>query len=85
MSVNKAGFEILTLLVMRHYIFWDITTSISLKANLRFGGTFRLHFQVIRRETRTQHEAGIKQSSCSLFGIFFDLSNGGNMFVRNVD
>jgi hypothetical protein len=33
------GFEVLTAVVMKSYIFWDITPCIPLKVNRRFGGT----------------------------------------------
>jgi hypothetical protein len=39
------GFEVLTAVVMKSSIFWDITPCSPLKVNQRFGGTYRLHLQ----------------------------------------
>jgi hypothetical protein len=36
------GFEVLTAVVMKSTIFWDITPCCPLKVNRRFGGTYRL-------------------------------------------
>jgi hypothetical protein len=38
-------FEVLTGVVMKSTIFWDITPCSPLKVNRRFGGTCRLHLQ----------------------------------------
>jgi hypothetical protein len=37
------GFEVLTAVVMKSTIFWDIMPCSLLKVNRRFGGTYRLH------------------------------------------
>jgi hypothetical protein len=37
------GFEVLTAVVMKSTIFWDITPCSPLKVNRRFGGTYRLN------------------------------------------
>jgi hypothetical protein len=39
------GDEILTTVVMKSSIFWDITLCSPLNVNRRFGGTYRLHLQ----------------------------------------
>jgi hypothetical protein len=39
------GFEVLTVVVMKSYIFWDITPCSLLKVNQCFGGTCRVHVQ----------------------------------------
>jgi hypothetical protein len=39
------GFEVLTAVVMKSIIFWDITPCSAFKVNRRFGGTYRLHLQ----------------------------------------
>jgi hypothetical protein len=36
------GFEVLTAVVMKSAIFWDITPCTPLSINRRFGGTYRL-------------------------------------------
>jgi hypothetical protein len=44
-SVNSVRFEILTAVVIKSSIFWDISSCSLLKVNRRFGGTCRLHLQ----------------------------------------
>jgi hypothetical protein len=39
------GFEVLTAVVMKSTIFWDITPCSPLTVNRSFGGTYRLHVQ----------------------------------------
>jgi hypothetical protein len=39
------GFDVLNDVVIKKYIFWDITPCSPLKVNLRFGGVCRLHLQ----------------------------------------
>jgi hypothetical protein len=39
------GFEVLTAVVIKSSIFWDITPCSLLKVNRRFGGIYRLHLQ----------------------------------------
>jgi hypothetical protein len=39
------GFEVLTVVVMKSTIFWDITPVSPLSVNRRFEGTYRLHLQ----------------------------------------
>jgi hypothetical protein len=48
-------FQVLTAVVMKSSIFWDITPSSLLKVNRRFGGTCYLHFQV-RRLSRARNQ-----------------------------
>jgi hypothetical protein len=50
--LNNVGFEVLTAVVMKRSIFWDITPGSLLKANRRFGGT-----------VPSRVKAGSKQSS----------------------
>jgi hypothetical protein len=57
-----ARFEVLTAVVMKGTIFWDITPCSPLSVNRRFGETYRFHLQGIRR-ARTSVKAGGKQSS----------------------
>jgi hypothetical protein len=57
-----AGFEVLTAVVMKSIIFWDITRCSPLEVSRRFGGTCRLHLQGRRiSQARNQREAGGKQ------------------------
>jgi hypothetical protein len=66
--------------VMKIYIFWDITSCSPLKFNLRFVGTCLLHLQIRRRSTallaRCVHV-------CLLFGLFFNPEDEDDMFLRN--
>jgi hypothetical protein len=53
------GFKVFTAVVMKNFVFWDITPYSPLKFNRRFEGTCRLHFQGQRiSQARSQHEAG---------------------------
>jgi hypothetical protein len=63
------GFEVLTVVVMKSTIFWDITPCIQLKVNRRYGGTVLLAICF---------HAGF------LLGLFFEPEDRGNMFLRNV-
>jgi hypothetical protein len=64
MGIIIMGYEVLTPVVMKRTIFWDITPCSLLKVSRRFGGPYRLHLQgrKISREENL-HEAGAKQSS----------------------
>jgi hypothetical protein len=65
-------FEVLTTMVMKNTIFWDITPCSPLEVNRRFGETYRLHLQgrkISQRETSLK--AGGK------------LEDGDEMFLRN--
>jgi hypothetical protein len=74
--LNYVGFEVLTAVVMKSTIFWDITRCTPLSVNRRFGGTYRLRLQ------------GRRNATCLLAGfllnLFFDPGNGDDMFLRNV-
>jgi hypothetical protein len=63
--INFVWFEVLTAVVMKSSVFWDITPCIPLKFNQRFGGTCRLHLQgrSISR-TRNQRESRWQAEAC---------------------
>jgi hypothetical protein len=63
---DYVGVEVLTGVVMKSTIFWDITLCSPLKVNRRFGRTYRLHLQG-RRISRARNQRG---SRCLLGGIF---------------
>jgi hypothetical protein len=50
------GSEVLTAVVMKTSVFWDITPCSPLKVNGRFGGTYRLHLQGRISRARYQRE-----------------------------
>jgi hypothetical protein len=57
------GSEVLTAVVMKCSIFWDITPCCTLKVNRHFGRTCRLHLQCRRiSQLRSKYEAYIKQA-----------------------
>jgi hypothetical protein len=73
--VDYVGFEVLTAVIMKSSIFWDITLCSPLKDNRCFGGTCRLHLQGRRKShERNRREASSKQSP----------EDGGDMFLRNI-
>jgi hypothetical protein len=66
------GFEVLTAVVMKSAIFWDLTLCSPLRVNWRVGGTYSLHLLA------TCFHTGF------LLGLFFYPEDGGDMFLRNV-
>jgi hypothetical protein len=44
-KTTLVGFEVLTLVVMKSSVFWNITPYSPLKVSRRFGGTYRFHLQ----------------------------------------
>jgi hypothetical protein len=54
--VAFVGFELLTAVVMKSTIFWDIMPCIPPKVDRRFGGTHRLHLQGRISGVRYQRE-----------------------------
>jgi hypothetical protein len=45
---KPVGFEILTAVIMKNSVFWNITPCSPLKVNRRFGGTCRLSIQCLK-------------------------------------
>jgi hypothetical protein len=80
-KTSCVGFQGLTTVAVKNYIFWNITLCSPVRINRRFGGTYRLHLQSRRiNQTGFQHEAGRKQlcfcllHSGYLTGLPFDIS-----------
>jgi hypothetical protein len=67
--LDYVRFVVLTAVVIKIPIFWDITLCSPLKINLRFRGTCRLHAYLLH--------------AALLIGLFFDSKDGVNMFFRN--
>jgi hypothetical protein len=59
------GFEVLTAVVMKSTVFWDITPCNRLRVIRRFGGTYRLHHQG-RRISRAENQREIRGASGGL-------------------
>jgi hypothetical protein len=71
----RVGFEVLTAVVMKSSIFWDITPCSPLKVNRSFGGTCRFHLQGRKISlARNQRESRWQA----------DPEDGGYMFLENV-
>jgi hypothetical protein len=68
--MKNVEFEVLTAVVVRGSVFWDMTPCTPLKVNRRFGGTCRLLATCFY--------------AVFLLGLFFDSEDGGEMFLRNV-
>jgi hypothetical protein len=60
---KHARLEVLTAVVMKSNIFWDITPCSPLKVNRRFGGTYRLHLQGRRK---AEQETSVKAEATSV-------------------
>jgi hypothetical protein len=73
------GFEVLTPVVTKSHIFWDVAPYSPLKVNWCVGGTCHLHLQG-RRTSRDWYRlhAGL------LLCLFFRHEDGDDMFIRNV-
>jgi hypothetical protein len=78
--------QVLTAVVVNSSDLWNtrITPCSLLKKSRRFGGTCLSHRSI--QQARNQHEAGSKLSVCVgfLLGLFFDLEDGGEIFLQNV-
>jgi hypothetical protein len=67
-GTNSVGFQVLTAVVMKNTLFWNITPCSPLKANRRFGGTCRLSLQGRRIiQARNQREGGSKHKKEATF------------------
>jgi hypothetical protein len=80
------GFEVLTVVVMKSTIFWDITPCSPLKVNWRFGETHCLQLQGrILSQARNQGESlapAFTLVSCSAYSLTLKMEA---MFPQNVD
>jgi hypothetical protein len=67
-TYNHVGFEVLTAVVMKITIFWDIMLCSPLNVNRHFGGTYHLHLQGRRmRRAKNQRES----SACHMHSWWF--------------
>jgi hypothetical protein len=67
------GFEVLTAVVMKNSVFWDLTLCSPFKVNQHFGRTCRLHLQGRRiSQERNQYKADSKQSRFNAVWFMLD-------------
>jgi hypothetical protein len=71
------GFEVLTAVVTRGNVFWDITPCSPFKVNRCFGGIYRFHHQG-RRINRARNQSETRWQAEQF------LEDGGDIFLRNV-
>jgi hypothetical protein len=81
-----SGYEILTAVVMKGSVLWDITPCTPLKVNRRFEGTCRLHLQGRKvSHARNQREAELYLPHASRWLlVLFGAEDGGGMSLRNI-
>jgi hypothetical protein len=72
-NTKSVGFEVLTAVIKKSTVFWDITPCSQWKVKGRFGGTYRLHLQD-QRISRARNQ----------LDLFFNPEDGGDMFLLNV-
>jgi hypothetical protein len=66
-NLDLIGFEVLTSVIMKSTIFWDITPYSPLKINRSLGETYYLHLQGQRiRQTRNELESRWQSDPCLL-------------------
>jgi hypothetical protein len=79
------GFEVLTAVVMKSSIFWDIKPCSPLKFNRRFGGTYRLHLQGQKiSRARNQRESRLQNGTHRGRGGAAEQSVQGKMVLWTV-
>jgi hypothetical protein len=71
MNLICVGFEVLTTVIMKSAIFWDISPCSPLSVNRRFGGTYCLYLQ--GRKNKLSKKPAWKQVAC-------DSEDGGDRF-----
>jgi hypothetical protein len=88
-KIPHVGFEVLTAVVMKSTVFWDIMPCSSLKVNWHFRGTYRLHLQgrrisFARNRCKRRWQAAAYFHAGFLLGLFYNLTDRGDKFLRNV-
>jgi hypothetical protein len=78
----NVGFEVLTMAVMKHGIFWDITPC-SQYMNRGFGGTYHLYLQG-RKSAEQETSETWWLGTWFPARLIFDPEAGGDTFLRNV-
>jgi hypothetical protein len=80
-TVHYVGFGVLTAVVAKSSVFWDVTPCSPLKINQCSGGTSCLHLQCRRV---SQSSACYLPHAGFLLGLFFSSEDGGYMFLQSV-
>jgi hypothetical protein len=87
MFISLVGFKVLTAVVMKSSVLWDIKLCSPLKVYQRFKGTCHLSLQGRRiSQARNQHEAGSKQGEALLTfnGLHSVISQKTELFISLV-
>jgi hypothetical protein len=85
--MNYKDFEVITAVVMKSSVFWDIPPCSPLKVDRRFGGTYRLYHQG-RRMNQARNRRGNSSllvtcfHAAFLFDLFLDPEDGDDMILR---
>jgi hypothetical protein len=77
-AIAHVRFEILTAVVMKSTIFWNITPCSPLKVKPTFRSNISSTSSVVGRAQLSTFHAGF------LISLFFDPEDGSDMFLRNV-
>jgi hypothetical protein len=81
-SLDYVGFDVLTAVVMKSTIFWNITPYSPLSVKRRFWGTYRLHLQ--RRKTKLSKKLAWKEMESFHAGFLLSLFFQPWRWRRNV-
>jgi hypothetical protein len=89
---ENVGFKVISSVIKKSYIFWDMKSYNPVKLNPHFGGACGLHLRVRSiSQPGNQHETGSKKrpDRCLLHagflvGLLINPEDEGDMFFRNV-
>jgi hypothetical protein len=74
-NLQYVGFPDVVTVVMKSYIFWDMTPCTPVKVNRRFGGIYHLHLEGRRiSQARNWHVAGSQQRATLLVACYLLVS-----------
>jgi hypothetical protein len=76
--MKHVGFEVLTAMLMKNPVIWDVTLCSSLKDNQCFRGIYQNHLQGCIAVPATCFHAGVWHD------LFFDREDAGCIFLQNV-
>jgi hypothetical protein len=81
-NMDHAGFTVLTAVVMKSSILWDISPISPLKNNRRFGETYLLYIQGSRMSHAKNSKVCYLLHAGFLLGLFFDPEDGSDIFLQ---